>query len=113
MLLNFLTSRSGTDPCARFLNARADSSNNRSLPNVELFADKSLVSACIPPALQKDSLVSGEQTVWETAAQAWIRVDQDIHMEGKSAKKHVGMEQQRRQKKALGPPSLFTFSSML
>jgi hypothetical protein len=78
---------------------------------VELFADKSLVSACIPPALQKDSLVSGEQTV--TAAQAWIRVDQDIHMEGKLAKKHVGMEQQRRQKKALGPPSLFTFSSML
>ena len=71
-LSHFLSYIDDTDPCARFRNARAASSNSRSLPNIELLAEQSLASAGIPPALMKASLVSAEQTMWETAAQAWM-----------------------------------------
>ena len=113
MLLNFLTSRSGTDPCARFRKARADSSNTRSLPNVVFFADKSLVSAGIPPASQKDPLVSAEQTVWETAAQAWIRVDQQYTCTRNQRRGKRGWRENGKKRKKLPPPRLLTFSSML
>jgi|LauGreDrversion2_3_1035106.scaffolds.fasta_scaffold132026_1 hypothetical protein len=71
-LSHFLSYIDDTDPCARFRNARAASSNSRSLPNIELLAEQSLASAGIPPAFMKASLVSAEQTMWETAAQAWM-----------------------------------------